>query len=696
VSTVNRKAHRVNFSLVFKRHYLKILIFGVLTFLIAAPVIYFTSSKSYTAMVELRIDPRSSSVVLGMESNIQQYYSEYVATQKFKLLKKQTVEKALRALSPSDLNILLGGRSISEGVIQRFIDTIEVRPAGDSLIMTISYSGSQPEGLAELLNNLVNVYLDEIKAEQQSQSTNRIDFSDKQRSDLEAQIAVLNSQIKQVSEEMATGNFSAEDIPYKAELKIQEEAAVRAENDRILKEKQYSEFVKNLYKATTVGFDSAVEQRVSSDNFLNEQKRLLLSKMDAYNTQLSNLSAQNSGRKELEDNVAKLQAQLVDLESKAREKYRKLLESETAGNLERQRLALYNDYIVAKEFEDAVKKSYKNVQEKYSFVSKRAQTGLSLQVDLTNLKTQLAKVNETRTLLQGDRQTGGYVTVENYAKPPVLPDKSSLSKNIVIAFIVSFLWIVGAVMLYEMMDQRIKSAEELKSFTGIKPSWPISHHKAPLLGVSLHDRESVANKAIKSLATRINQERQNFQVKVVTFSGINPLCGTTEILLNCAHSMTDNCERILVVDFNVGRPGIANKLAIPLKSQPTVKQLESAPLESLVFRDQERDIDVLTVRNLESLENKVVDRVLELARDRYDMVFLDAGPILNTSNTEHLFLQSDSAVFVVRGNNSTFPALQHTMELAGKFGIQSAALVLNWWKNDSKSAKQAQEAAEPS
>jgi uncharacterized protein involved in exopolysaccharide biosynthesis len=138
VSTVNRKAHRVNFSLVFKRHYLKILIFGVLTFLIAAPVIYFTSSKSYTAMVELRIDPRSSSVVLGMESNIQQYYSEYVATQKFKLLKKQTVEKALRALSPSDLNILLGGRSISEGVIQRFIDTIEVRPAGDSLIMTIS------------------------------------------------------------------------------------------------------------------------------------------------------------------------------------------------------------------------------------------------------------------------------------------------------------------------------------------------------------------------------------------------------------------------------------------------------------------------------------------------------------------------------------------------------------------------------
>lgn len=689
--STSRRAHRISISQAFKRQYLKVLLFGGLSALLSVPLVFFTSKETYTATVQLRIDPQTASVVPGMQSDsLGNYYSAYVQTQKFKILKKGSVERALQGLTPEETLAILHAPAASDADLERLIGRVEVEPARDTLILTISLSGDQPLGLASFLNNLIKAYLDDLRGEAQDQASSQLTVSNQLKVDLQNKISALESRILQISDSISTGNFSFEDIPYKAELKIQEETAVKAENDRVLKEKQYNEFVKNLYKGTASN-DALVEQRLSSDPILLEQKRQQLARIETLNNQLAAMSAQNTGRKDLEDQIAKAQAQLADLEAKAREKYRKQIDSEQSGLLEKQRLDLYNQFVVAKEYEEAVKKSYRDVQEKYTTTSKAALQGQQLTKDLAALKDQLSRIDQAQTILENGKQGAGFVTVESWAKPPVLPDKSTLSKTLAIALIGSFAWILVVVVLMEVLDQRVKSSEELKLFTGIRPSWPISNNKTPLVRVTIEERESTVHKAIRSLATRINQERQGSQVKVVSFSGIRDHSGTTEVLINCAHAMTEHCEQILVIDFNVGRPGIAPKLGIPLKSQPTVKQLETSPIESLVYRDQEREIDVLTVRNLDKLENKLVDRIFSLARERYDLVLVDAAPLLKSSNTEHMFFLSDAAVFIVLGNACSFPEIHHTLELAGKFDIRAAALVLNWWKPDRKLQKESQE-----
>lgn len=689
--STSRRAHRISISQAFKRQYLKVLLFGGLTALVFVPLVFFTSKETYTATVQLRIDPQTASVVPGMQSDsLGNYYSAYVQTQKFKILKKGSVERALQGLTAEETQAILHAPSATDADLERLIGRVEVEPARDTLILTISLSGDQPLGLAPFLNNLIKAYLEDLRGEAQDQASSQLTVSNQLKVDLQNKISALESRILQISDSISTGNFSFEDIPYKAELKIQEETAVKAENDRVLKEKQYNEFVKNLYKGAGSN-DALVEQRLSSDTILLEQKRQQLARIETLNNQLAGMSAQNTGRKDLEDQIAKAQGQLADLEAKAREKYRKQIDSEQSGLLEKQRLDLYNQFVVAKEYEEAVKKSYREVQEKYTTTSKAALQGQNLSKDLAALKDQLSRIDQAQTILENGKQGAGFVTVESWAKPPVLPDKSTLSKTLAIALIGSFAWILVVVVLMEVLDQRVKSAEELKLFTGIRPSWPISNNKTPLVRVTIEERESTVHKAIRSLATRINQERQGSQVKVVSFSGIRDDSGTTEVLINCAHAMTEHCEQILVIDFNVGRPGIAPKLGIPLKSQPTVKQLETSPLESLVYRDQEREIDVLTVRNLEKLENKLVDRIFSLARERYDLVLVDAAPLLKSSNTEHMFFLSDAAVFIVLGNACSFPEIHNTLELAGKFDIRAAALVLNWWKPDRKLQKESQE-----
>jgi uncharacterized protein involved in exopolysaccharide biosynthesis/Mrp family chromosome partitioning ATPase len=688
VNTSNHKSQRINIGLVLKRHYKKIVLLGVLTFMIVAPLVYLSNKKTYSAYAELRIDPMYASMVPGndISNSISGFYDAYVSTQKFKILKEQNIEKALNALDSKTLGALLGGAPINKLTVEQLTNRISVIPARDSLILSVGVTGGKPEGLAEFLNNVINGYLEELRNEKESQESSRIGFTDKQKTELEAKIASDEAALKQISEEISTGNFNPENVPFQNELRIQEESMIKAQNDRILKEKQYNEFVSQIEKISSMGGGAQIEERIRGDVFYADQKRNLLSKIESATNQLANMSTENTARRELESNIVNLRDQLQSLETTTKEKYKKQVDSENATSLEKQRLSLYRDYIVAKQFEDAVKASYDNLKSKYSFSSKRILTAKGLEEELANLRTELAKVNSSLTYFQGEQQTTGRVTVENYATTPLVADKSTVSKNLIIALLMSFMWIIGAVFLYEIFDQRVKSPEELKSFTGIKPSWPISHYSGNFATVTIRDQESVVNKAIKSLATRINQERINYQTKIVSFSGVNAQTGATEILLNCAYIMKHNCEKVLVIDLAHEHQGIASKLDIPMKSQPLVRTLAGSSLDKLVFHDVDRDIDVLTILDLEQLDNKNLDRILELAKNEYEIVLLDAAPILKSSNTEHIFMMSDTVIFVVRGNKSLFPDIRHTLELAEKFGVTSAGLVLNWWK-ESKQAK---------
>jgi uncharacterized protein involved in exopolysaccharide biosynthesis/Mrp family chromosome partitioning ATPase len=692
----NLRNQRINPLLALKRQSLRIIILSAVTFLAAAPLVYLSSTKVYTAVAELRIDPTSTSMNPGIDgsNSISQYYDAYVSTQKFKILKRQNIALALNSLNFADRYALIKDSPVTDQTIDAMLRSINVVPARDSLILSLQISGGQPKGLAEFLNALIDLYLNDLKTEKGSLESGRIDFTVKKRQELETQISMIESQLMTISQEIATGNFKSEDIPYKTELKIQEETRIRAENDRILKEKIYNQFLAQMKQKTISATDTEIEAKLRTDSNLNDEKRLVQSRIEATDKQLSSLSTNNSSRRDLEITITGLQDKLKSLDDAAKEKYRKQIESEARNALEDRRKELFGDYQVALQYEQAVKDSYNSIQSKYSFVSKRIMNAQSLQNDLTNLKGELAKLNSNINYFRSEQESSGLVTVENSARPPVSPEKSNRIKNLAVTLAACVLLFVFLALALEFFDFRVKSAEELRTFTGIKPSWPISHYKGDkgeFQTVTLKDQDSVVNKAIRSLATRINKERLSYDSKVVAFSAINSRAGTSEILLNCAHQMKMNCERVLLIDLAHEHDGIADKLGIPMKEQSLVRHIEGGELKNLVRRDPVRDIDLVTILDLEQLDNKNLDRLLDFARKEYDIVLLDTAPVLKSLNTEHIFMKSDSVVFIVRGYSSTYPDLRHTLELAEKFGVKSVALVLNWWKPAKAKRKKGQD-----
>ena len=83
----------------FKRHWLKIFIFGGFIFLILYPFSIFMSKPYYTASGKVRINPVTTSYISRSdERSITGYYSSYVSTQVNRILEVDLLEKAVDRL----------------------------------------------------------------------------------------------------------------------------------------------------------------------------------------------------------------------------------------------------------------------------------------------------------------------------------------------------------------------------------------------------------------------------------------------------------------------------------------------------------------------------------------------------------------------------------------------------------------------
>ena len=103
--------------------------------------------------------------------------------------------------------------------------------------------------------------------------------------------------------------------------------------------------------------------------------------------------------------------------------------------------------------------------------------------------------------------------------------------------------------------------------------------------------------------------------------------GTTTVLLNLAISAARQGQRVVVVDANLRRPAVADRLALPAGPGLTDVLAGEIPLEDAIRPTAQADLFALTTGSATALltdETSLRDVVLELAAG-YDLVLID-GP----------------------------------------------------------------------
>ena len=179
------------------------------------------------------------------------------------------------------------------------------------------------------------------------------------------------------------------------------------------------------------------------------------------------------------------------------------------------------------------------------------------------------------------------------------------------------------------------------------------------------DPPSPESEAIKMAANNIlYMKPEKTQIIAVTSAG--PAEGKTTFVGNMANILSQNGEKVLVLDLDMRRPRIEKFFNLPTNKRGIVNYYtQQATLEELIVNVHDT-VDVLPVGPIPPnptalLASKKTPEMFQTLREKYDRVIIDTPPIMAAADVNIFAGKIDGIVMVTMLNQTIRPAFKIAM-----------------------------------
>ncbi|HEY5907461.1 MAG TPA: polysaccharide biosynthesis tyrosine autokinase, partial [Vicinamibacteria bacterium] len=254
----------------------------------------------------------------------------------------------------------------------------------------------------------------------------------------------------------------------------------------------------------------------------------------------------------------------------------------------------------------------------------------------------LQKLNETN--IAASLQNNNVRLLDRAIVPttPVWPERNKLA---MVGLLLGLLLGAGYLLLRDYFGNTIKDAEDIERYLRLEL----------LAAVPRHTKENapLATEAYQTLRTALLFARRDERGQVLLVSGTAPGEGKTTTVVNLAQLLAVSGERVLVVDCDLRRANLHNRLGVAREPGLTdffVKQME---LHDLIQPTQVKNLFVLTAGPLPPyppalLARDDVHAFVEQLRHHYRWVILDSPPLASVTDALLLARHADHSVLVVQ------------------------------------------------
>ncbi len=246
-----------------------------------------------------------------------------------------------------------------------------------------------------------------------------------------------------------------------------------------------------------------------------------------------------------------------------------------------------------------------------------------------------------------------------------IPEVPAFPNILIMVPVVTLLTIMltgGGVVLREIMEQRVRGPADIGmvgrvKVLGLIPDLLEDPSRPPAIETAVRDRPTgVIAECIRQIRTEILKRlRGRDHTTLLVVSGM-PQSGGTSTVINLAESLASSEHAVLVIDANLRRPRIHAPLG--LHEAPGLSELLTGKrsIEEVVQKTSENRLHVISAgaadaRSCEWLTTSAMERVLAEARERYEVVLIDAAPTIVSSDAFMLANLCDSVMLVVRAFN---------------------------------------------
>ena len=656
--------------------------FSILTMLI--PLVLQVSRPNYETSAILKIDPVVASLITKSEDpSIASYYHDYVRTQASRITEYTLLKKAIERLSPEEKNAVFPNHFSTSQCIPLLRIIMNISPVSRTHLVKLSIRGPEKEGLAPMLNSVMEVYLQKMRDELVDKNKHRLNYLIKTKESLATNISNEEKEIQDVATAVLSATFSESFNIWQQRATALQKSYVLMYAERVQAESAYNAQATMTKQLEELSLDALVTESVMDNKAIGFTSSWTYQKLQDMRASIDGVTKNNEDRKRVE---SRMQA-MREYEQTLREETNKSMSSVIYGKqkiqLSQELIKKENRYKETLQNEKMLQEAFTEAEKKSGNNSAALLQGQSLETQLEHDRDMFFRIDTRIHEMEAEARASLRVTIEAPAREPEKPAGSNTKKLLMLCVVLSFGSVGTLFAAIEFFDNRIHSPKNIIDAFGHPPSWPISQSKSGtnFLDVIRLDTASVVAKALRSLATRLFREFKKTHHQVFLFTAVDRDCGNTEIMLNAAQALAYHVPKVLVIDGNLLQADLFQKLDIPTSHLGLEEVLEGKnSFAECVYHDEERSIDILcshmsspnrfTTQNLEGF--------LKTVKTEYDIICIDSSPLKTCDFTEYLAIQSDVAILTSQGDSTMYRDLRQTAEILVRLEIPAIATVLNW------------------
>ena len=276
-------------------------------------------------------------------------------------------------------------------------------------------------------------------------------------------------------------------------------------------------------------------------------------------------------------------------------------------------------------------------------------------------------------------------TVVDPATESTTPISPNPKRNLGLGLILGLLLGAGLAILRDTLDSSVKSLRDLEGLLD-----------APILGSIAYDADAVGAPLITG-ADAYTPRSEGFRVlrtnlqfidpdkdrKVFVVTSSLPGEGKTTTAINLALVLAEGGERVALIEADLRRPKVGAYLNIEGTVGLTTVLVGRMDLHDAIQHLPGRaGLDVLASGRTppnpaELLKSHAMAHVIKQLRDEYDIVLIDAPPLLPVTDAALLASQADGAILIVRHGKTSDDHVRLAAERLAAVGAEPLGAIFN-------------------
>jgi len=665
---------------------------GILCGTLAAITVWRLQSDYFTSVAVLRVAAKEEQLVFETVDKATQSAIDLYKNTQEQLIKGDFV--LIAALRDPEVTKIPVIREAPDPV--RWLrEELKVEFPGGGEIMRVSLTCDNPKHATALVDAVVEAYLSETVDKERERRQKRRDELDRVFTEKEAEVRRKRSDLKQLAEQLGTGDQGA--LALKQQMALQQfvevrREAVRAQSEmrRIHGEIESARTALRQVDETPIS-DAEVRSLLRADPVGGE----LLAQIAGIEDRIEAVRSKAQDRA-VSHFTKPLVAEREDLKERLearRAQIRAELPARRKANIQDRMAELGRELAAYEEQEKRLKADLEKYRKDVESIGGSSIDVEMMRAEIERLEEILEPVADERERLQVELGTAPRITLLQKASAPRSPDNNSALSRTGMAAFAGMLLPAVIIVLWDSRYRRINGCNDVSGGLGLEvigsvpriPSWRLIPSKA---SARWQNRwQSLFDESVRGLSARLLHEANQGRSRILLVTSAGRREGKTTLATHLAVNLAEMGFRTLLVDFDLRSPELAEFFEVP--SSPGLGELmrQETTLEEALKPTSTKNLFLLTAggwtsRYLGALSNGVSHALFDQLREKHDFVVIDGSPILSMAEARLVSQLADGVILSVLRDVSRAPKIAAAGELLAAFGVRSLGAVVTGSANE--------------